>query len=1214
MIRILKWFSFALLGLMLILSLIGFWLLNTESGLRWSVRQAPDTISFNSIQGTLNDFSFTGLQVQLDSIDITVSTGKLEWALIPLLSRNVNIEMLHADGITITNTQNESPTIITPYQPWQGVDLPFDIKLNSLQLSKLTMQSKSSKNAQAVQSLFLDRITSQLALNNNILAIQKFSINEEDNSVLLSGDIDLSAHIDATFNLNHSIKWKFSEQSIDNTGSISGTWSHLKINQLILLNASDLSPLESTLDIDLLNVLSHEISWRGTLLTSATEVKLSNNKNNQAIPQNTDGHDGLQLGSGDFSFTGAFQPAQGLPSLLSNLEAQINISHEQFSQWNLNTQLSVENDSFDIASFELNQLGNTQDHFANKKPVSKRPLKQLGKLNINGRINGLSNFISQTKNSDSNADITGQWSSLSWPLKGNVTDGYALSQSNGSLSLRGLADDFVVTAQTNGKSYSNPLTANIDVRILPNLIKLNSIKLNSGETKLDISGQLGDQLALNWLINSPDLSALMPNLSGDLKSQGQLKGTREKPKFAGNINSEQFRYNDILVTGTALTAKGALSSDIDKIIVKANIMSLVQANSKIANNVNIDLNGSGKDHTLNISSQLFGQSDFHLNARGGLTDTSWTGRLESLELNDPTYDTWRLKQSVAIKRTGPKLVTDSLCLTNFSQSVCVKLNANAVSTNASAIIKNVNLNNLNPLLSLYDATASGLLNGEFDYQKSNTMNAAKIEAKLDSSNSIISFKQVNGQTQELSFASVTANIHQQNVLKVDAKLQLDNGDHASFDLNIDSAIEHSDFLTSSLNGTIVAQLDDLTALKAATPMLSSLDGSLNSDIKLSGSLNDPKVAMQTNLRGANLSIADLGLNLQSINMMATSVDTQKIALSGSLISGKGTLNIDGSLDFSKLNDPKVRLSLKGQKLELMKTPEILIDGDVDLNIVVNNELLDLNGSVNLIQADLDFQPPENAILASEDVVLLGLEVEQQVMQTQMNLSLNLGDKTHIRAQGLDAFLVGRLQILQEAGGILKGKGQIDVKQGRYDAYNQKLKIDKGQLIFNGGSIDDPALDMRAQKTVNDITAGVSVTGRANAPILRLYSTPSMTDQDVLSVLIFDKKLGNLGSQDGFTLLKIANSLRGTGESQVGALTDRIQDSLGLSKLELQLDGDAPSVLAGKQLSSKFYIGYGYGLLDAAQSLILRYKISKAWSIQGDLGADSGADLRYQIER
>ncbi|MFT6408966.1 MAG: translocation and assembly module TamB, partial [Arenicella sp.] len=223
-------------------------------------------------------------------------------------------------------------------------------------------------------------------------------------------------------------------------------------------------------------------------------------------------------------------------------------------------------------------------------------------------------------------------------------------------------------------------------------------------------------------------------------------------------------------------------------------------------------------------------------------------------------------------------------------------------------------------------------------------------------------------------------------------------------------------------------------------------------------------------------------------------------------------------------------------------------------------------------------------------------------------------KTSIRAQGLEANLSGKLLVFQEPEGVLRGRGEITVNEGRYRAYGQDLKIDKGRLLFDGGSIDDPSLDLKAEKTVDSITAGVSIIGRASAPRLNLYSTPSMQDEDILSVLVFDKPLGKLGSQDGFTLLRIANSLRGDGSSQITKMTEKLQQSLGLTSLELQLTSNAPSLVAGKQLSSKFYVGYGYGLLDAAQSLILRYNLSEAWSIKADLGTDSGADLRYQIER
>lgn len=1204
--RFFKWAGLTLLSLLLILVLMLSWLVTTESGVRWALRQAPDTLSIKTVHGSLSKLTFSDLHLQLDGLDIKVSSGTLNWALRPLLSKTINIDTLHLNGVQITTHPKNAPALPTPYEPWQGLELPFNATLSSLQLNKLSVQSKRDATAAPVESLSIDTVSARLAINNNVLAIEQLHIMTNDNVARLNGDIDLSAQADAALNLTHSATWNVSEQTIDSTGTINGRWSAIHIEQ-----STNLTGAQSTLRVNVNDVLSHQIHWHGTLVTSAASFNL-NATNNVKSPTHA-----LELGKGEFSFNGAIKPAEGLSSLLSHIQGQASARHQQYSHWHLNTELSIANNALHISRFALDEsLQTATASVKNQQNIeAKNNNLPSGKITINGTIDGVSHFLEHTTDNSAQANLNGQWSNLSWPLKKpSRQSGNIISDSNGFFTLRGQANDIQLMAHSDGKLYANPLNANIDVRVLPTRLEINALKFKSGETKVDIAGQLGDKLSLNWLIQSPDLAALSPELSGDFTSRGELRGTREKPHFDGIANSTRLAYNDLTIAGVQIKAKGALSARLDTIAVSANVASIQQQKSNLASNVDLALVGTGAKHTLNIKSTLFGQSDLSLMAQGGITNTGWSGRLDSLELADPDYDTWTLKQAVAITHDDAKLNTDLMCLTNQRQSACVTLNTNETTTHASGSISAVDLNNLNPLLSLYDATVSGVLNGDFDYQKPHTDGTATINATLDTTKTLVTFKQIQGEPQRLSIASVSARLTQQKSLSVDATLQLDNGDQATLDFNVAAALGETGFSSAPINGKVRANIDDLSALKAAIPLLNSLDGTLNSDIELSGHLDQPLIAMQAQLANANLSITDLGLNLTAINLKAHSSDKQKIELAGSLQSGQGQLNLDGILDLTKPNDPRVKLSVKGQSLELMKTPEIHVDGDVDLTVLASKQQLNLNGAVNLIEASLDFQLPENAILASEDVVLLGQEKSHKGMQTQMNLSLNLGDKTHIRAQGLDAFLVGRLQILQEPGGILKGKGQIDVKEGRFDAYNQKLNIDKGQLIFSGGSIDDPTLDMRAQKTVNNITAGVSVSGRANAPALRLYSTPSLTDQDILSVLIFDKPIGNLGSQDGLTLLKIANSLRGGGESQVSIMTQRIQDSLGLSNLALELDGDAPKISAGKQLSSKFYVGYGYGLLDAAQTIVLRYKISKAWSIQGDLGADSGADLRYQIER
>lgn len=1200
MMRFLKWAGLGLIGLTLLALVIVVWLTNTQSGLRWALNQAPEVLKVENVKGSLNDFSFDALKVSLDGTDIEVSSGKLSWALLPLISKNLNIQTLQANGVNITTSPPSQPAPQLPYEPWQGLDLPINVSFNSLKINGFILTSKETPEAKAVETARVDKLTTALNLNDNVLTIERLSLLEADNLFELKGQIDLSTKATRTLNVNHSATWRIGEQMLETSGNIVGTWASIQIEQITV------SPVQSQLKLTLADVLSQKISWNGRLQTSATQLTIPSDK---GLKQDT-----FELGDGGFDFNGSFEPRTGLPSLLTQVKGQISANHSEYAHWNLLTDVSIQNDTLSITSLELNQF--ELDKFTpddQKKSAGKQ--KPQGKLQAGGSIIGLSDFISQSKNAEATADLSGKWTSLSWPLVQQATEATAsMSNSNGTFALIGQANDFRITAQGDGESYANTLKANLDVRVLADTIELNSVKFSSADTQLDISGKLGDKLSLAWAVNSPDLSVLMPSLKGDFISQGRLSGTREKPKFEGSLNSSNLEYKDLSIAGVELNAKGSLTSNLEQIALNANILSIQQASSSVARNVIIALNGTGKEHTVSIDSQLFGQSDFGLIAQGSITDTGWDGRLNTLELADPDYDTWKLQQAISIKLDDAKLNTDLLCLANIDQSVCVNFTANATDTTASVTLNAVDLASFNPVLGLRDISLSGLVNGELDYQKSTTKTASTINATLNAVDTLVSFQRAQGEAQSLSISTVSASIVQQDNLKVDAVLRLDNGDEANIKLGLDSYIESPEMSTASLTGRIIAKFENLSTLQAAIPSLSNLSGSLNSDIAISGNMSEPKVAMKTQLKDANLAIQELGLNLQAINVTVTSADDQKIEVSGSLNSGKGSIDIEGSLDFEKLDRPLMLLSLKGSALELMNTPEIFVEGDVNLNIAANKDLLNLKGEVTLLQADLDFQPPENAILASNDVVLLGQEEVQQGMKTQMDLTLNLGDKTHIRAQGLDALLVGQLQILQAPDGIVRGKGQIDINEGRYDAYNQKLKIDKGRLIFSGGSIDDPSLDMRAQKTVNDIIAGVSVSGRAGAPILQLYSTPSMTDQDVLSVLIFDKPIGELGSQDGLTLLKIANSLRGTGESQVAIMTQRIQDTLGLTNLELQLDNDSPSISAGKQLSSKFYVGYGYGLLDAAQSLILRYKISKAWSIQGDVGADSGADLRYQIER
>jgi len=55
-------------------------------------------------------------------------------------------------------------------------------------------------------------------------------------------------------------------------------------------------------------------------------------------------------------------------------------------------------------------------------------------------------------------------------------------------------------------------------------------------------------------------------------------------------------------------------------------------------------------------------------------------------------------------------------------------------------------------------------------------------------------------------------------------------------------------------------------------------------------------------------------------------------------------------------------------------------------------------------------------------------------------------------------------------------------------------------------------------------------------------------------------------------------------------------------------------VVGRYLSPRLYVSYGVGLVEAFNTLTLRYKISSQWQIKAESGEYQGADILYTIER
>jgi len=104
-------------------------------------------------------------------------------------------------------------------------------------------------------------------------------------------------------------------------------------------------------------------------------------------------------------------------------------------------------------------------------------------------------------------------------------------------------------------------------------------------------------------------------------------------------------------------------------------------------------------------------------------------------------------------------------------------------------------------------------------------------------------------------------------------------------------------------------------------------------------------------------------------------------------------------------------------------------------------------------------------------------------QVTLDLRVAMGEKLRVRGRGLDASLRGDLH-LTSPGGRLAVDGSLRAVDGTYQAYGQKLGIDRGVLTFVG-PIENPRLDIEATRPNLDVRVGSDISTAAGRKALVL---------------------------------------------------------------------------------------------------------------------------------
>lgn len=716
-------------------------------------------------------------------------------------------------------------------------------------------------------------------------------------------------------------------------------------------------------------------------------------------------------------------------------------------------------------------------------------------------------------------DINPETLDAEWPGKLSAAVSTSGELPDGGLQLQ------AQIRELRGTLREKPVAASGNIQINGNNLLLEDMIFSSAQAKISAAGSLGDTWNLQWQLDVPDLADLLPQAEGSVQGAGKLRGTQEQPIVEGVIT-----VAGLLAQGTGCAqCEADFSVGLDDAFVSrvAITGTEVLASGQQIHALSLKLDGPLQSQTiaLDVDHQ---QGKLRFVAAGAYLQekTAWQGEMQKLDLDAAEIGNWKLQQAASLFASAQEIRLSPLCLQDQQTQLCAQVDRGKDAGNAKLTLKGLSLERAKPWLPPEITQLTGVLNVDATADLGAVVKA-NVEAILEPGELTYLSPQSKPITLKLHDGKINA-VYDEKQLAAQWTLSLGES-LLQGEVQIPRDALDRDPLTAPLEGVAKVAVKDLSLIRAFVPDIQKIDGNIDVALTLGGQLGDPRISGHALLKADEIVIPRAGLELKDMRVQIEGKGGNKLAISGAVTSGEGTLNLGGDVLLDAEKGWPARLTLKGDKFQLAHLPEARVVITPDLSLESSGGIIRIRGKLDVPVARIEIHDlPAGSRGVSSDVVVVsedGIVQEQADSKIDAEIIITLGEDVHFRGFGLDADLGGKLTIDQNPGKVPTANGELKIKSGSFRAYGQNLTIEKGRISYAGGRIDNPGLRLRASRKTDDITVGVEVTGTAKKPHITTFSSdPDLTEKDVVSMLLTGQKTGDLSEAKVFTGRQITPDL------------------------------------------------------------------------------------------
>jgi translocation and assembly module TamB len=763
--------------------------------------------------------------------------------------------------------------------------------------------------------------------------------------------------------------------------------------------------------------------------------------------------------------------------------------------------------------------------------------------------------------------------------------------SNGSFKSGRLA--LQADVRLEGQLRGQPARLNVEAQGEGERWRVAGLSLSLGANRIEGEGTLEQILGGQLRLDLPRLGQLWPGLRGQVYGRLDLAGSLEKPQGRLRLDGQALGLNDTRLA--ALQVNGNLDA-AQRATLVIDGKQLALGDTALGD---VSVQGNGDRHQQRLTVGLDGaDAQAALAFDGTLEKGDWRGRIASGQLGGNGQQ-WRLQAPARLERFADgRLELGAQCWLSGAASLCSDDQRLQPEPRLRLRLRDFPLASLSPWLP-DDFAWQGQLNADVQVDLPNAGPSGQV--RVDAGSGVLRLRE-GDDWHDFAYRQLALDARL-TPRQVDARLDF-HGDELG-QLLLEARIDPRP-QRKPLSGRFELSGLDLAVARPFLGGIEQVEGKLGGSGSLAGTLQAPQVQGRLQLENGLLAGGDLPTRVENLRLLAL-IDGEQANLSGTWAGGEtGQGRLDGDVRWGEGLD--VDLQVRGTRLPVNVEPYAQLEVEPDLRVQLAGERLALSGKVDVPRGQVTVRNlPPSTVSVSGDTVIVGAEPQaQRGLGMAMDIDVQVGqDKLSFSGFGLNAELVGQVHV----GDNLETRGELSLRNGRYRAYGQRLDIRRARLLFTG-PIDQPFLDVEAVRQVDDVLAGLRLTGSAAAPTSTVFSEPAMSQEQALSYLVLGRPLNSGSEGDNNMLAQAALSLGLTGGS---ALSGQLASRLGIQNFQLESEGsgNATSVVASGNLSERLTLRYGVGVFEPANTIALRYQLTRRFFLEAASGLASSLDIFYK---